>query len=222
MTRPLHAAEYLSYLTCALQRAVVRYAPNLPSGFPNPLAALRLPEFLVNFNKHAQCSPSVLVCATVLLERYLEAAKPQVTLNSLTVRTLMVGASVLALKYTEDEHYSNSYYAAAGGMRLHELNSLEKRMFQTLQCTAYVSEMEYARYEAYAREHLSHCSVCRLGTSASGVPEFGYAEPSSCSTDSDLGTTDCTTPERNRCRPASPLSVPPRPTKARRLQSELL
>jgi len=65
---------------------------------------------------------------------------------------------VLAVKYHEDNHYSQAYYAQVGGVSLTELNSME-RMFVDI--VEWDLDVNYDRFAKYFGELVSHPGVCK-------------------------------------------------------------
>lgn len=203
MTSIISCYDYKRYLTCTLQRVTGLHSLHLPLGFPKEIPQLTIPDFLNHLYKHLHCSPSVYICMVVLLDRYLAAAKPHVTLNEGTIRALVLVASVIAIKYEEDDYYTNSYYAHVGGMSLAELNVLERLMLGSLQFSVHISESEYFRYANYALNHISSCVECLQSLSLCRVPE---ANPRSVPNSAELVQTWCEK-ETSNC------STPPTPSK---------
>ena len=56
---------------------------------------------------------------------------------------------LLAIKYHEDEYYSNEYYAKVGGVSLKELNNLEKEFLQLIDFSLFVDKRLFNKYNSY-------------------------------------------------------------------------
>ena len=54
---------------------------------------------------------------------------------------------VLAIKYNEDDYYSNKYYAKVGGIGLNELNELEYNLLILLEFNTFIDDETYEKYE---------------------------------------------------------------------------
>jgi hypothetical protein len=54
---------------------------------------------------------------------------------------------LLAIKYNEDDYYSNQYYARVGGVSLTELNELEYNLLILLEFDIFVDDDIYTKYE---------------------------------------------------------------------------
>ncbi len=54
---------------------------------------------------------------------------------------------LLAIKYNEDDYYSNKYYARVGGISLCELNELEYYLLILLEFDVFIDHEVYEKYE---------------------------------------------------------------------------
>ena len=53
---------------------------------------------------------------------------------------------MLAIKYNEDDYYSNKYYAKVGGVNLEELNELEFNFLLLLDFNTFIDDNTYEEY----------------------------------------------------------------------------
>eukprot|EP00189_Rhodosorus_marinus_P006198 CAMPEP_0113960346 /NCGR_PEP_ID=MMETSP0011_2-20120614/4660_1 /TAXON_ID=101924 /ORGANISM="Rhodosorus marinus" /LENGTH=191 /DNA_ID=CAMNT_0000971781 /DNA_START=56 /DNA_END=631 /DNA_ORIENTATION=+ /assembly_acc=CAM_ASM_000156 len=124
-----------------------------------------LKSYVKRLYQYLECSKSVFVTALIYLER-IRLANPSNRLTDFNVHRMFSTAILLALKYHDDEHYSNSYYAEVFGMRgLNEINHLEAKMLTMLEFRLGVTEKEYT----YCKNHLMRTQI-RL--SAHSLVEF--------------------------------------------------
>jgi hypothetical protein len=56
---------------------------------------------------------------------------------------------LIAIKYNEDDFYTNSYYAKVGGISLSEVNILESEYLKYLEFDLYIRVEEYSKYLKY-------------------------------------------------------------------------
>ena len=54
---------------------------------------------------------------------------------------------MLAIKYNEDDYYSNKYYAKVGGINLDEINDLEYNFLILLNFDVFIDEDTYEKYK---------------------------------------------------------------------------
>lgn len=61
----------------------------------------------------------------------------------------MLVASLLAIKYNEDDFYSNTYYGKIGGINLDEVNKLEEEFVNKIEFTFWIDNELYMKYKNY-------------------------------------------------------------------------
>lgn len=95
---------------------------------------------------YSNCSASAFVTMLVYLDRVQEKCK-ELSMTEMNCHRLLSTALVLAIKYLDDEVYSNAYYARVGGLSTSELNNLETTMLGILDWNLTVSPDTYNLYE---------------------------------------------------------------------------
>jgi len=63
----------------------------------------------------------------------------------------MLGTLIIAIKFNEDEYFSNNFYAKVGGIRMEELNRIESEAFYLLNYNLYIDINLYYKYEIYLK-----------------------------------------------------------------------
>jgi hypothetical protein len=66
---------------------------------------------------------------------------------------VVLASIVLAIKYNEDDYYSNDYYAKVGGISLAEINCLEFELLKLLNHKLFVEEEAHKKYETYLTQY---------------------------------------------------------------------
>ena len=56
---------------------------------------------------------------------------------------MLIVSLLVATKYFDDKYYENSYYAKVGGIKISELNELEKQFLLLINFELYVTEDSY-------------------------------------------------------------------------------
>jgi hypothetical protein len=133
-----------------------------------PFEGLEIPDIGVVDNckrlrRYFNCSHSCFVTALMYIDQILTKTKKaspedRVVLDTLTIHRLVLVSLVLAVKYHEDSHYSQAYYAQVGGVSLAELNSLE-RLFVNI--VDWDLDVSYDRFVKYFGELVNHPEVCK-------------------------------------------------------------
>jgi hypothetical protein len=66
---------------------------------------------------------------------------------------VLLATCVIAIKYNEDDYYSNEYYAKVGGIALQELNMLEYECVKMLDHRLFIDEEIFEKYEIYLKQY---------------------------------------------------------------------
>lgn len=103
-------------------------------------------EYLQRIIKYTKPEPSSVIISLVYIDKLCEMTN--VTLSSNNIHRLILTSFVIAVKFNEDDYYSNTYYAKVGGIPLQELNKLEYEMLYALEFNTFVDEMTYSKYES--------------------------------------------------------------------------
>jgi hypothetical protein len=60
---------------------------------------------------------------------------------------------ILAIKYNEDDYYSNNYYAKIGGISLHEANRLEYEFLKLTNFNLFVTNELFDKYHNFLQHY---------------------------------------------------------------------
>jgi len=163
------ATACILHQICAANDKQSQYHPRVA-----PFVGLEIPDIGVvdyckRLRKYFNCSPSCFVTALMYIDNILTKTKKlspehRVVLDTLTIHRLTLVGLVLAVKYHEDSHYSQAYYAQVGGVTLSELNALERKFVQILEWDLEVSYDKFSRYFGELVSHPSTCKECQQDT----------------------------------------------------------
>ena len=101
-------------------------------------------EYLARWKKYSQAGDAVLIQAVIYLDRICSAASIGVT--GLNVHNLLLVSLVLASKWTLDRPFSNTFYAAVGGVTVSQLKSLEVAAINHMDFKLHISVRLYNTY----------------------------------------------------------------------------
>jgi hypothetical protein len=129
---------------------------------------ISLRKYLRRLQATFRCGDSAFVSALVIMDRFLGGSGAVVggrrgsqepgRLTELNAHRLFLTCLVLSVKYSEDLTYGNSHYAKAGGVRLREVNRLERCLLIALDYNLRVQPEQFRLYE----------QALRLGPEAAG------------------------------------------------------
>lgn len=65
---------------------------------------------------------------------------------------VILTASIISIKFNEDDYYDNSFYAKVGGISLQEVNELEYAFLSMCGFTMSINENKYLKYKVYLKD----------------------------------------------------------------------
>lgn len=95
---------------------------------------------------YCNCSAACFIGALIYLDR-VQVACRVLSLTEQNSHRLLSTALLIAIKYLDDEHCSNSYYASVFGIDIAEMNSLELTFLGIIEWRLYIEPSVYALYE---------------------------------------------------------------------------
>lgn len=102
-------------------------------------------EYIQRIIRYAKPEPSTVIISLYYIDKLCD--KTDLELSSNNIHRLILSSIIIAIKYNEDDYYSNTYYAKVGGISLEELNKLEYEMLQLLDFNTYIDDQFYEKYE---------------------------------------------------------------------------
>lgn len=103
-------------------------------------------KYLTRLHATFRCSNASFIAALILADRLLSFDSGRLPLTMRNVHRLFFACLVVAVKYNEDQVYSNGHYAKAGGVHLKEVNRLERVLLASLNFHLRVLPEEYQLY----------------------------------------------------------------------------
>mmetsp|Transcript_62048 Transcript_62048/g.108633 ORF Transcript_62048/g.108633 Transcript_62048/m.108633 type:complete len:253 (-) Transcript_62048:26-784(-) len=107
--------------------------------------SMSMSAYAARLRTYFLCSDTCLLVALMYMDRIIKK-HPHIRVSNLSSHRLFATALVIAVKFNEDKYYSNAYYAKVAGLRLQEVNKLERRFLQLLDWKVIVQQEEYAMY----------------------------------------------------------------------------
>lgn len=112
--------------------------------------SLSISAYLDSLESCFGCSDECFVIALVYIDRLVKR-DPAFTVCKLNCHRLVVTALMLAVKFNDDNHYTNAWYAGAGGLSCDELSKLELVMLNELEWQLNVPQETYRFYFGMVR-----------------------------------------------------------------------
>lgn len=118
----------------------------------NP-ASVSLTSYVERILKYTHIEESTLIIALIYIDRLCE--KQNLILTDNNIHRIVFCAIVLAIKYNEDDYYSNSYYSKVGGVTVSELNTFEIEFVKMIKYNCFIKSDVFDKYKIY----LSHYQI---------------------------------------------------------------
>ena len=114
--------------------------------------------YIDRLRRYFDCSDFVFFCALTYFDKYVTLFGVN-TKNS-DVHRFLLACLVVATKYVEDSHHTNSYYSQVGGVTVEELNRLELQVLLALEFNLKVDDINVFLYYSEIDIHIIDCSSC--------------------------------------------------------------
>lgn len=108
-------------------------------------------KYLKRFMKYSKPEPSTLIISLIYIDKICENSNLQLTMFN--IHRLVFACLIVAIKYNEDDYYSNEYYAKVGGITLKELNLLEYNILILLDFNVFIDDLVYESYENQIKDY---------------------------------------------------------------------
>jgi hypothetical protein len=109
------------------------------------LPQISVNDYIVRIAKYMKIEDSTLILALIYIDRITR--KRKIFVNEYNVYRLFFMSVVVATKYNEDKHYSNTYYAKIGGVELEQLNQMECEFVMSINFDLFVEAKVFDKYE---------------------------------------------------------------------------
>lgn len=109
------------------------------------LPEISVNDYIVRIAKYMKIEDSTLILALIYIDRI--SRKRKIFVNEYNVYRLFFMSVVVATKYNEDKHYSNTYYAKIGGVELEQLNQMECEFVMGINFDLFVEAKVFDKYE---------------------------------------------------------------------------
>ena len=105
---------------------------------------ISIEDYIIRMQKYLNFDQSTLMLSLIYLDRFCEINSFILKLNNF--HRLFLISLIIAIKYNEDIHYENTFFAKIGGIPLEELNSIESMFLKYINFSLYVNDILYDIY----------------------------------------------------------------------------
>ena len=110
----------------------------------NKKPSVTVKKFLERVIKYCQPEPSTFITSLIYLDKILLKTKTKLTCMNLY--KLFYTCFVLSMKFNEDRHNSNKFYAKVCGVNINDFLLMEYRALKYLDFSLYIESEEYELY----------------------------------------------------------------------------
>ncbi|KAJ8904122.1 hypothetical protein NDN08_000649 [Rhodosorus marinus] len=131
---------------------------------------ISLETYVNRLYRYLDCSNVAYITALVYLRR-IQFLDPRCRLTYGNIHRLYATALLIAIKYHDDEHYSNKFCAQVFGMSgLAEINELEGLMLSLLGFRMSISQEEYYAHKIFIMRHMQTVTSANILPCKSNMP----------------------------------------------------
>jgi hypothetical protein len=106
--------------------------------------------YLERIVRYSKTDESTLIIMLIYIDRLCDFNN--IILNKYNIHRIIISSVLLAIKYNEDDYFSNMYYAKVGGTSLKEINFLEIEFMKFINYSLFVNENLFNTYRSYLNE----------------------------------------------------------------------
>ena len=106
-------------------------------------------NYLERLSKYSKIENNTLLLVLIYIDRICELNK--IRLNYFNIHKLILGGLLIAIKYNEDDYFSNIFYSKVGGVSKKEIDNLEYEFLTLIDFNLYVSDELFIRYYDYIK-----------------------------------------------------------------------
>lgn len=114
-------------------------------------ASLAIGGYVERITKYTHCEESTLITALIYIDRMCEINN--IYLMEHNIHRIVLAGIILAIKFNEDDYYTNTYYSKVGGIVVKELNMLEYEFLKLSKYSLYIKHETYEKYKNYLHHY---------------------------------------------------------------------
>ena len=111
----------------------------------NNIPSISLKDYLFRIQQYTEAEESTFIIALIYIDRLHNFG---IVLNRYNIHRMFFVATLLAIKYNEDNHFDIDYYSAIAGISTKELKFLEIEFTNLIKFQLFVNEEDYLKYKS--------------------------------------------------------------------------
>jgi hypothetical protein len=115
------------------------YSKNIP--------LISIKDYLEHIYKYTKINTSTIILILIYIDRICNIHKCKLCYYN--IHKLILGSMIIAIKYNEDEYYSQKFYAKIGGVTLAEICNLEYNFLSLINYNLFVNDNLFSKYNDF-------------------------------------------------------------------------
>ena len=108
---------------------------------------ISIKDYLERLCKYSKINTSTIILILIYIDRICNIQKFKLTYYN--VYKLILASMIIAIKYNEDEYYSNKFYSKLGGVSISEIIFLEYNFLSLIHYNLFVNNELFKKYNDY-------------------------------------------------------------------------
>ena len=108
---------------------------------------ISIKDYLERLCKYSKINTSTIILILIYIDRICNIQKFKLTYYN--VYKLILASMIIAIKYNEDEYYSNKFYSKLGGVSISEIVFLEYNFLSLIHYNLFVNNELFKKYNEY-------------------------------------------------------------------------
>ena len=108
---------------------------------------ISIKDYLERLCKYSKIDTSTIILILIYIDRICNIQKFKLTYYN--VYKLILASMIIAIKYNEDEYYSNKFYSKLGGVSISEIVFLEYNFLSLIHYNLFVNNELFKKYNDY-------------------------------------------------------------------------
>ena len=113
------------------------------------IPSVSIKSYLERLAKYSKIENNTLLLILIYIDKVCDINK--IRLNYFNIHKMILGGMLVAIKYNEDDYFSNSFYAKVGGVSKSEIDVLEYEFLVLIEFNLYVSDDLFLKYYDYIK-----------------------------------------------------------------------
>ena len=113
------------------------------------IPSVSIKSYLDRLAKYSKIENNTLLLILIYIDKVCDINK--IRLNYFNIHKMILASMLVAIKYNEDDYYSNSFYAKVGGVSKSEIDVLEYEFLVLIDFNLYVSDDLFLKYYDYIK-----------------------------------------------------------------------